>query len=574
MLSQQQNARLLNLLLRNKKISREEAEVILREAKMAKKPIRELVVQRGVMSEEELARFLARTYNMEYLDLPKYEINEDLVRKIPESFLRKNLVIPLRRKGRRLMVALADPTQSQVIEDLQFLTGSDIQPYVAKASDIQATLDKVLGAPSQDFLKEAMEAIEEEGVEGEVEVGEVEEEEAGAVDLTAAAAAPVVKLVNGLLAQAIQMGASDIHVEPYEKDFRVRFRMDGVLHEVMHPPYKYKNAVISRIKIISKLDIAERRRPQDGRIRLRYGNREVDIRVSTVPTVYGEKVVMRILDKSALSVNLENLGFEEEALKLFMDAIHKPYGMILVTGPTGSGKSTTLYSAMQILNKPEVNIMTAEDPVEYNFHGLNQVQIREEIGLTFASALRAFLRQDPDIILVGEIRDKETADIAVKAALTGHLVLSTLHTNDAPSTVVRMVDMGVEPFLVSASVILVVAQRLMRKICPNCKAPVEYHPEDLRELGLNPEELTGVTFYKGEGCEKCKNTGYKGRTGIYEVMAMTPEIREAINEGATTQEIREIALEQGMITLRDAALRKFINGISTREEVLRVTMEE
>ncbi len=574
MLSQQQNARLLNLLLRNKKISREEAEVILREAKMANKPIRELVVQRGVMSEEELARFLARSYNMEYLDLPKYEINEDLVRKIPESFLRKNLVIPLRKKGRRLMVALADPTQSQVIEDLQFLTGADIQPYVAKASDIQATLDKVLGAPSQDFLREAMEAIEEEGVEGEVEVGEVEEEEAGAVDLTAAAAAPVVKLVNGLLAQAIQMGASDIHIEPYEKDFRVRFRMDGVLHEVMHPPYKFKNAVISRIKIISKLDIAERRRPQDGRIRLRYGNREVDIRVSTVPTVYGEKVVMRILDKSALSVNLENLGFEEEALKLFMDAIHKPYGMILVTGPTGSGKSTTLYSAMQILNKPEVNIMTAEDPVEYNFHGLNQVQIREEIGLTFASALRAFLRQDPDIILVGEIRDKETADIAVKAALTGHLVLSTLHTNDAPSTVVRMVDMGVEPFLVSASVILVVAQRLMRKICPNCKAPVEYHPEDLRELGLNPEELTNVTFYKGEGCEKCKNTGYKGRTGIYEVMAMTPEIREAINEGATTQEIREIALEQGMITLRDAALRKFINGITTREEVLRVTMEE
>ncbi|MCF6187512.1 MAG: type IV-A pilus assembly ATPase PilB [Desulfobulbaceae bacterium] len=573
MLSQQQNARLLNLLLRNKKISREEAEVILREAKMANKPIRELVVQRGVMSEEELARFLARTYNMEYLDLPKYEINEDLVRKIPESFLRKNLVIPLRKKGRRLMVALADPTQSQVIEDLQFLTGADIQPYVAKASDIQATLDKVLGAPSQDFLREAMEAIEEEGVEGEVEVGEVEEEEAGAVDLTAAAAAPVVKLVNGLLAQAIQMGASDIHIEPYEKDFRVRFRMDGVLHEMMHPPYKYKNAVISRIKIISKLDIAERRRPQDGRIRLRYGNREVDIRVSTVPTVYGEKVVMRILDKSALSVNLENLGFEEEALKLFMDAIHKPYGMILVTGPTGSGKSTTLYSAMQILNKPEVNIMTAEDPVEYNFHGLNQVQIREEIGLTFATGLRTIVRQDPDIILVGEIRDMETAEIAIQSALTGHLVFSTLHTNDSASAITRLIDMGVEPFLVSSSVNAILAQRLVRKICPHCRESYQPDTEYLTRVGLSLDKFGDHPLYRGQGCPECLGTGYRGRLGLYELMILSDELKSMILTTSDAGQIKKHALSQdsGMHTLRQDGLDKVLEGLTTLEEVFRVT---
>ena len=568
----QQNTRILQLLLRAGRISKEEAETVLQRVRASNQPVHEAIVQAGLMSEEELAQFLAQQHRVQYVDLTKYEVNEEFVKRFPQDFLRKHLIVPLRRKGRRLTVAVADPTNLQPLEDLKFTTGADIQMVVARPSDIQETLDRIFGTSSADLVEEALEeAVAEEAVEVTEETQEL-----GAVDiLQQAQAAPVIKFVNGILAQAIKLGASDIHIEPYEKDLRVRFRIDGVLHEIAHPPVKLKDAIVSRVKVMSKLDIAERRLPQDGRIRIRVGGKEVDIRVSTVPVVYGEKVVMRILDKSALNVDLEKLGFEPEALELFKEAIHKPYGMILVTGPTGSGKSTTLYSAMQILNRPEVNIMTAEDPVEFNFHGLNQVNIREEIGLTFASALRAFLRQDPDIILVGEIRDQETASIAIKAALTGHLVLSTLHTNDAPSSIPRLVDMGVEPFLVAASVILVVAQRLVRRICTNCKRPVEYHPEDLREIGIDPESLPGdQVFYKGEGCEVCKNTGYKGRIGIYEVMKVTPEIREALVEGASATEIREIALEQGMITLREAAVRKFLAGVTTREEVLRVTMEE
>lgn len=569
----QQNTRILQFLLRGGRITKEEAESVLQNVRSSNQPVWEAIVQSGVMSEEELSQFLAKQYHTQYVDLSRYEVDSEFVKQFPENFLRKNFLIPLRRKGRKLTVAVADPTNLQPLEDLKFITGADIQMVVARPSDIVQTLDKVYGTASANLVEEA---LSEASQKDALEIEEGQEEVTGTVDiLQQAQAAPVIKFVNGILAQAIQMGASDIHIEPYEKDLRVRFRVDGVLHEIAHPPIKFKDAIVSRVKVMSKLDIAERRLPQDGRIRLRVGSKEVDLRVSTVPVVHGEKVVMRILDKSALNVDLEKLGFEPEAFELFKSAIHKPYGMILVTGPTGSGKSTTLYSAMQILNKPEVNIMTAEDPVEFNFHGLNQVNIREEIDLTFAKALRAFLRQDPDIILVGEIRDQETASIAIKAALTGHLVLSTLHTNDAPSSIPRLVDMGVEPFLVAASVILVVAQRLARRICNNCKRPVEYHPEDLREIGIDPESLAGdQLFFKGEGCEVCKNTGYKGRIGIYEVMQVTPEIREALVEGAGASEIREIALEQGMITLREAAVRKFLAGVTTREEVLRVTMED
>jgi type IV pilus assembly protein PilB len=404
-----------------------------------------------------------------------------------------------------------------------------------------------------------------QGLEEDIEIVEEEEEEDGAQ--TESQNAPVVKLVNTLLAEAVKLEASDIHIEPYEKNVRVRYRIDGVLEEVMEPPVKLKNAIISRLKIMSELDIAERRIPQDGRIKLKVGNKKIDLRVSTLPTIFGEKVVMRILDKSNLNIDLAKFGMEEKAMEDVLKAIACPYGMVLVTGPTGSGKTTTLYSCLQRLNVPELNIMTAEDPVEYNIDGINQVQVREEVGLTFASALRAFLRQDPNIVMVGEIRDLETGSIATKAALTGHLVLSTLHTNDAPSTVNRMIDMGIEPFLVASSTVLIMAQRLVRRICENCKTKENAPPDALKDIGLKPD----TEVYTGKGCDQCGGNGYRGRQGLYEVMPITAEIREMILDRASTAELREKAIKQGMLTLREDGLIKIQKGVTTVEEVLRET---
>lgn len=471
-----------------------------------------------------------------------------------------------------LVVATSDPTNVDLIDNLAFLTGYRISLAITTERKINQLINKYYGEESK-----AAEALKEAEKEGEAEVVE-EQEEAIEAELQVAKEAPVVKYVNALLIDAVKQRASDIHIEPFEKFIRVRFRIDGTLHELPRPPLKWKHGIVARVKILARLDIAERRLPQDGHIKMKIkeGGKErlIDFRVSTLPVKHGEKVVLRILDKSNLTLDLEKLGFEKEALEKFMYAITRPYGIVLVTGPTGSGKTTTLYSALSILNKPDVNIMTAEDPVEYDFPGLNQVQIREDIGLTFAAALRSFLRQDPDIIMVGEIRDEETASIAVKAALTGHLVLSTLHTNDAPSTITRLIDMGIPPYLVADSLVLIQAQRLVRKLCPKCKKPYKPSPDELRAVGLEPQDLEGKTVYrKGDGCEVCRGSGYKGREGIYEVMLITPEIREMILNRRPIAEIREKAREQGMLTLREAAMLKFLRGITSLEEVLARTME-
>jgi type IV pilus assembly protein PilB len=459
-------------------------------------------------------------------------------------------------------VALANPANIFAIDDIKFITGLEVQPVVCTESDIRAAIDKFYD--SADSLKEVLEGLEED-----IEVvEEQEEEDAGALS-AASENAPVVKLVNSLLSDAVKRGASDIHIECYEKHMRVRYRIDGVLQEMMNPPYKMKAAIISRLKIMSELDIAERRVPQDGRIKLKIGDKKIDLRVSTLPCIHGEKVVMRILDKGNLQLELEGFGMEEKAIRNVLRAVASPYGMVLVTGPTGSGKTTTLYSCLSRLNTPEVNIMTAEDPVEYNLDGINQVAVKDEVGLTFASALKAFLRQDPNIVMVGEVRDLETGSIAVKAALTGHLVLSTLHTNDAPATVNRLIDMGIEPFLVASSTNLIMAQRLVRRICKHCKRRMDVSKEALEELGINPE----VPVYDGAGCPECNETGYKGRQGLYEVMPITPALREIILDRGTTTEIRQAAIEEGMLTLRQDGIRNVERGTTTIEEVLRETAD-
>ncbi len=525
------------------------------------------LVTMGFIKEDRLIAFLSQQYGIPSVDVAKFDIDSDVSKLIPSDVAQKYMIVPLNRTGSTLTIAMVDPSNVFAIDDVKFMTGYNVEPVVASETSIKEAIDRHYD--SADMLQTVMQDIQEEvnidvieDIEEDVDIGEIKQ---------AVEDAPVVKLVNLILAEAIKKGASDIHIEPYEKEFRVRYRIDGMLYEVMSPPLRLKNALTSRLKIMAELDIAERRLPQDGRIKLKMKGKEVDLRVSTLPTLFGEKVVMRILDKSNLMLDMTMLGFEPETLKRLQEAILSPYGMVLVTGPTGSGKTTTLYSALGQVNKPDVNIMTAEDPVEYNIMGVNQVQMKEEIGLNFAAALRSFLRQDPDIVMVGEIRDYETAEIAVKAALTGHLVLSTLHTNDAPSTVNRLLNMGIEPFLVASSVVLIMAQRLARRICSDCKQQVEVPEKTLIDIGLTPKQASEVTCYQGVGCSTCSDTGYKGRIGLYEVMPIDEQIRELILEGGSAAEIKDVAVANGMQSLRMAALVKLMDGSTTLEEILRVT---
>jgi len=521
------------------------------------------LVKIGAITEETLLEFLSRIYGVPAMDLRTFEPEVALTRLLPAEVATKFMALPVSRSGRRLVVAMANPTKIFAIDDIKFITGYDVDPHVASEGSLKRALDRAYD--SAGTMADVMKSIDDEL---SVVEDAPEAEDAG---LAGADEAPIVKLVNSLIFDAVRKGASDIHMEPYERSLRVRFRIDGVLQEMMSPPFKFKAAIISRLKIMAELDIAERRVPQDGRIKIKVQGRTIDLRVSSLPTIFGEKIVMRILDKANLNIDLEKLGFEPQAMKSFVEAISNPYGMVLVTGPTGSGKTTTLYSALSRVNTPEVNVLTAEDPVEYNLDGINQVLVHEDVGLTFAAALRAFLRQDPNIIMVGEIRDLETASIAVKAALTGHLVLSTLHTNDAPSAIGRLVDMGIEPFLVCSSVNLVLAQRLVRRVCAHCKKLITLNDEVLRELQMAPEDAATGTFYLGSGCVDCNNTGYRGRQGVYEVMPLTPKLRELVLERASANEIKKMAIDEGMLTLRRDGLMKLKRGLTTTEEILKET---
>ncbi|MEO0286590.1 MAG: type IV-A pilus assembly ATPase PilB [candidate division WOR-3 bacterium] len=566
--------KVIQALLKNRFIDQQTAIKIREEITRSKKSPYKVIQEMGIMTEEQLLKVLSREFKVQIAETGDVEVDPTIVQLVPREFCEQNEVFPLRRKGRILYVAMADPTKWAVIDNLRFLTNLSVEPLLMTPDRIGQLIIKAYGEKSEvsELAKEMAESVEVE----ELQVVEEKEEEELADAAAAAKDSTVQRYVQTLLKEAIEKRASDIHIEPFEKKLRIRLRIDGVLREIDPPHFKYAKGIVSVIKIMSNLKIEERRLPQDGHLKIKDKlGRVIDFRVSTLPVKHGEKVVLRILDKSSLTLDLKKLGFEPDALRKFEYAITRPYGMILVTGPTGSGKTTTLYSALSILNKPEVNIMTAEDPVEFEFEGINQVQVREEIGLTFAAALRSFLRQDPDIIMVGEIRDSETASIAVKAALTGHLVLSTLHTNDAPSTIARLVDMGIPPYLIADSLILVMAQRLVRKLCPQCKRPVKPSEEKLRLVGLDETFLSGKTVYgEGEGsCDLCRGSRYKGREGIYEVMLITPTLREYILEGRPIHEIREKAREEGMLTLREAALLKFQRGITSLEEVIRVTME-
>jgi type IV pilus assembly protein PilB len=526
------------------------------------------LVKINAISEADLTRVLARQYRVPAVDLDRVKIDPKLVRLFPAELAQKSYVLPVRRIGRMLTVAMADPTDASAIDSIKFITRCDIEPVIVGEVTLRRHIEELYAPKEDDHLQEILESIE--GAE-DVEVVEEADEDVSAAALQAQVDdAPVVKLINGVLQDAVTRGASDIHIEPYEKEVRIRYRIDGALQEIMKPPLKMKAAIASRVKILSNLNIAERRVPQDGRIKLKMRSRVIDFRVSTLPVIFGEKIVLRILDQGNLTFDLEKFGMEPKALRDFMRAIMSPYGMVLVTGPTGSGKTTTLYSALSKINTEDVNIMTAEDPVEYNLHGINQVLVRSEIGMTFAAALRAFLRQDPNIIMVGEIRDIETGGIAIKAALTGHLVLSTLHTNDAPSTITRLIDMGLEPFNVAGAVNCVTAQRLVRRICSNCKDEAKYSPEYLEAAGMSQAAAT-KTFYKGKGCENCGGSGYKGRAGLYEVMSISPELRRMIMHGASTDELREQGLREGMLTLRMDGLLKASRGTTTLEEVIKET---
>ncbi len=522
------------------------------------------LVKIGAISEEALLDFLSHHYNTPSISLKNFEPDPALIKLIPGDVATKFMALPVSRSGRRLVVAMANPNNIFAIDDIKFITGYDIEPNVASEAALKKAIDRAYD--SAGTMADVMKGMEED-------LSVVEDTSDAEADLGVAGAeeAPIVKLVNSLIADAVRKGTSDIHIEPYEKSMRVRFRIDGVMQEMMAPPFKFKAAIISRLKIMADLDIAERRMPQDGRIKIKVVNRTIDLRVSSLPTIFGEKIVMRILDKANLNIDLEKLGFERQAMRDFTGAIAMPYGMVLVTGPTGSGKTTTLYSALSRVNTPEVNVMTAEDPVEYNIDGINQVLVNDDVGLSFAAALKAFLRQDPNIIMVGEIRDIETASIAVKAALTGHLVLSTLHTNDAPGTIGRMIDMGVEPFLVSSSVNLILAQRLLRRVCVACKRPLELKEETMHELQLSPEQAQGATFMHGPGCLDCNNTGYRGRQAVFEVMPMTTRVKDLVLERAPATEVKRAAIEEGMLTLRRDALEKMKRGITTAEEVLKET---
>jgi len=553
--------KIANHLLESSLISQEQLELAVSEQSKGGGSLGYNLVKTGAISERAFSEFLSQTFNVPAVDLDELEPDEHSIELIPSEVATKFQVVPIKREGRVLTVAMANPDNIFAIDDIKFITGLEVKPVVATETAIKRAIDRFY--ESADSLAEVMKDMQED-----FEIVDELDEDAALAEAQSEDA-PVVKLVNSLITDAVNKGASDIHMEPFEKKLRVRYRIDGVLHEMMSPPYKMKSAIISRLKIMAELDIAEKRVPQDGRIKIRIGSKKIDLRVSSLPTIFGEKIVMRILDKSNLQIDLTKLGFQADALQKLVKGIEMPYGMVLVTGPTGSGKTTTLYSALNKINLPEFNIMTAEDPVEYNIDGINQVMVHEEIGLTFAAALKAFLRQDPNIVMVGEIRDLETASIAVKAALTGHLVLSTLHTNDAPSTVNRMIDMGIEPFLVASSVNVIMAQRLIRKLCLKCKKKEKLHPEALRELGLSVDE--GFDIYGPIGCPSCSNTGYAGRSGLYEVMPVSDALREMILNRASASEIKEQAVREGMITLRGDGIIKLKAGVTSLEEVLRET---
>jgi type IV pilus assembly protein PilB len=571
-LGQPVNRRLGDLLVADGLLSAEQLKKALAEQKGSPEKLGSVLVRLNFVNEDQLIGFLSRQYGVPSITLAQLDIDPDVLKLVPSPIARKYEVIPVRKMGNSLALAMADPTNVFALDDISFMTNLQVLPLVASQTAIKKAIDRnyeskaeaistVLSDMQTDL---ANVEVVDDGEEGtKVDVFELKE---------SADEAPVVKLVNMVLVDAIQKGASDIHFESYEKIFRIRFRMDGVLHEMLAPPKRLESAILSRIKIMSNLDIAERRLPQDGRIKLRYNNREIDFRVSTLPTIFGEKAVLRILDKEALKLDLTQLGFDDWSLDKFNAAIHQPYGMVLITGPTGSGKTTTLYSGIHTINSPDVNIMTAEDPVEYNLKGVNQVQINEGVGRTFAAALRSFLRQDPDVILVGETRDLETAQISIRAALTGHLVFSTLHTNDCPSTIARLLDMGIPPFLVASSLLLVLAQRLGRKVCRQCREAYEADEESLVQYGHVPTGKGKLQFYKGKGCANCNFTGMKGRVAIYEVMPIGEELREAILKSAPTAELRSMAQAAGMKSLRQAGLMKVIEGTTTIEEVLRVTL--
>jgi type IV pilus assembly protein PilB len=606
------------LLLKAKLVNNEQIEAALKLQKEEGGKFGEALVRIGAVTEADITETLSQQFGVPSIDLNNFQIDPSVIKIVPGEVARKYGVLPVNKTGATLTIAMGDPTNVFAMDDIKFMTGYNVEPVVASEIALRKAIDKNYGTPRSVVLKErgkqaggqgfaasdttslddvmASSALtiddmanvglgelnmdEITGIDSGADVDVVKQEEGQEIDLSeitkSTEAAPIIKVSNLILIEALKAGASDIHVEPYEKEFRVRFRVDGILHNIMALPLRVRDPLISRLKIMSKLDISEKRLPQDGRIKIRLRveerSRDLDLRVSTVPTQFGEKVVMRLLDKSKLQLDMTQLGFEAEPLRRFKDAIDKPYGIVLVTGPTGSGKTNTLYSAIAALNDPTVNILTAEDPIEFNLAGINQVQMKEQIGLTFASALRSFLRQDPDIILVGEVRDFETAEIAVKAALTGHLVLSTLHTNDAPSTINRLMNMGIEPFLVATSINAICAQRLVRRICPVCIEEVETPPQMLIQVGFAPDEVKTVKIKRGRGCERCNQSGYKGRVGLYEVLAFSDEIRDMILSGASSIELKRKAIEEGMVTLRMAGLQKVRDAATTLDEVLRETV--
>jgi type IV pilus assembly protein PilB len=566
--------RLGDALIHEGLINEEQLQQALALQKKSGKRLGAVLVEMHLVTEQDIVQILSKQLRIPFIDLSNYLIDPVIAKLVPEHIAKRHMLIPINKVGNKLTVAMVDPLNIIAIDDIQLMSGLMVKPVVATHTDINKALQDAYGAVAQqDKLMDDLEDIGHTDEDDLDQLGELGENDA-----------PIIRLCNLVISQAVQNGVSDIHIEPFEKELRVRYRQDGMMFTAMTPPKKATAAITSRIKIMSSLNIAEKRLPQDGRIKIKVASRMIDLRVSVLPVIWGEKIVMRILDQSSLKVNLEDLGFEPKTLERFKSGIASPYGIILVTGPTGSGKTTTLYSALTSLNAVDTNVMTAEDPVEYMLHGVNQVQCKPEIGLTFAAALRSFLRQDPDVIMVGEIRDFETAEIAIKASMTGHLVLSTLHTNDAPGTIGRIVNMGIEPFMVTTSVIIVQAQRLVRKICKDCKFEIKPRAEQISQFGITPELLRrldlphinekNMMFYKGKGCETCNNSGSKGRVGVYEVMMMSERLRDIILNGGSTDDIRRQAIEEGMLSLRESALRKALTGMTSLEEVVRVTMGE
>ena len=570
--------RIAELLLKEKKITPAQLQEALSDQKANGGKIGPVLVKRGYVKDEEITALLSRQYGVPSINLTQFEIDPGVIKLIPPETAQKYQIVPVSRAGATLTIAMTDPTNVFAMDDIKFMTGYNVEPVVASETAVADAIQKYFGA-QQSSLEMATRVLRDMPgeLDGDVEVLEDLEELDVASLEKQGAEAPVIRLVNLMLMSAIQKGASDIHIEPYEREFRVRFRIDGILYNIMQPAMKFRDAITSRLKIMAKLDIAEKRLPQDGRIKIRFADsgqtKEIDFRVSSLPTLFGEKIVLRLLDRDKLMLDMTRLGFEEVSLRRYEAAIQRPWGMVLVTGPTGSGKTNTLYSSLSKLNKPDTNIITAEDPVEFNLPGINQVQIRENIGLNFAAALRSFLRQDPNVILVGEIRDFETAEIGVKAALTGHMVLSTLHTNDAPSTINRLMNMGIEPFLVASSVHLICAQRLVRRLCVHCRVESPLPPQALIDIGYTPDEAASTVPFRPTGCDKCNQTGYRGRVGLYEVMEVTEDLRELILMGASSLELRRKAIDEGTITLRRSGLFKIQEGVTSVDEVVRETVK-